>query len=111
MRRESLDGMERGWLIGNFSPSVYETNDVEVAVKRFRADDYEEWHYHKVATEITTIVSGEVEMNHQRFQAGDIIVLDPEEGSDFRAITDTVVAVVKIPGANNDKYLRGGRLA
>jgi quercetin dioxygenase-like cupin family protein len=85
---------------------VYQTNDVEVAIQRYSADTYEKWHYHKIATEITVIVVGEAEMAGHRLTAGDIIIIEPGEESDFRAITDVITAVVKIPGANNDKYLR-----
>jgi len=107
MNVAKLDSMKGGWFVGNFEPSFYKTNDVEVAVKRYKAGDYENWHYHKVATELTVIVSGKVEMNGQRYYAGDIIVIEPNEGTDFRAITEAINVVVKIPGVNNDKYLKG----
>jgi quercetin dioxygenase-like cupin family protein len=45
-------------------------------------------------------------MAGHRLTEGDIIIIEPGEESDFRAITDVITAVVKIPGANNDKYLR-----
>ncbi|MCK4784323.1 MAG: cupin domain-containing protein [Desulfobacteraceae bacterium] len=106
MKTAKLEDMVRGWFIGNFEPALYKTNDVEVGVKRYNAGDYEDYHYHKVATEITVIISGEVELNNVRYGAGDIIVIEPGEGTDFRAVTETVNVVVKIPGANNDKYLK-----
>lgn len=106
MRKARLEEMVRGWFVGNFSPTLYPTNEVEVGVKTYKAGDAEAWHYHKIATEITVIVSGEVEMNGERHAAGDIIVIEPNEGTDFRAVTDAVNVVVKLPGANNDKYLR-----
>ena len=34
----------------------------------------------------------------------EIIKINPGEITDFRAITDVITLVVKIPGANNDKY-------
>jgi quercetin dioxygenase-like cupin family protein len=107
MHSEKLDSMVRGWFVGNFTPSLYQTNDVEVGVKTYKAGDFEQWHYHKVATEITVIISGEVEMGGKKFSAGDMIVIKPGEGTDFLAVTDVVNVVVKLPGANNDKYLAG----
>lgn len=107
MQSERLDKMTNGWFVGNFEPSLYKTNDVEVGVKHYDTGDYEDWHYHKIATEITTIISGRVEMNGQIYKEGDIIVIEPGQGTDFKAIVETVNVVVKIPGANNDKYLRG----
>ncbi len=105
MKVMKLDEMTSGWFIGNFEPSIIKTNDVEVAVKRYKAGQKEASHYHKIATEITVIVSGEVKMNGIRYVAGDVVVIDPGDVTDFEAITDAINTVVKYPGANNDKYL------
>ena len=104
MRIEKLDNMIKGWFVGDFSPSVYQTKDAEVAVKVYKAGDSEEKHVHKVATEITVIVSGEVIMNGKRHSAGDIIILDPGEATDFLAVSDTTNVVVKVPSVPSDKY-------
>ena len=55
-----LDQMINGWFIGNFNPSLALTNDVEVAIKRYKSGDYEEKHYHKIATEYTVILNDRV---------------------------------------------------
>lgn len=102
---DNLSNMTKGWFIGNFEPSLFKTNDVEVAVKNYKAGDHEDKHYHKIATEYTVIIDGEVEMNGVSYKAGDIIVMEPGEATDFTAVTDSTNVVVKIPGANNDKYL------
>ena len=49
--------------------------------------------------------NGEVEMNGVRYGAGQIIVIEPGEVTDFKAVTAATTAVVKIPGALNDKYM------
>ena len=105
MKKSNLKEMTKGWFIGNFEPSLYLTNDVEVAVKSYRKGENEERHYHKIATEITTIISGKVKMNDNIFEEGDIVVIKPFESTDFEALEDTVTSVVKIPSANNDKYI------
>ena len=38
-------------------------------------------------------------------EEGDIIVAEPDDATDFTSLTDSMNVVVKIPGANNDKYL------
>jgi len=43
-------------------------------------------------------------MNGRKFGPGDIIVIEPGEVTRFRVLTDAVTAVVKIPGAPNDKF-------
>lgn len=96
--------MIRGWFIGNFEPSVYKTSEVEVAIKQYIAGATEGVHHHKIATEVTVIVTGKVRMNDREYSAGEIIRIEPNEETDFEALTDTITAVVKIPGVMNDKY-------
>lgn len=105
MEVRKLSDMKGGWFVGNFEPSLYKTNDVEVAVKSYKKGDYEEAHYHKIATEYTVVVKGKVRMNNVEYQEGDIIVIYPGEATDFYAIEESVNVVVKIPGANSDKYI------
>lgn len=105
MYSSRLEHMTKGWFVGNFEPSLLKTNDVEVAVKSYTKGDTEEKHYHKIATEITVVVLGKMRMFEQEWHAGDIIVAEPGDATSFEALEDTVNAVVKIPGANDDKYL------
>ncbi len=105
MKTAKLDDMKGGWFVGNFEPTLIKTNDVEVAVKRYDKGAHESAHYHKIATELTAIVSGKVKMFDRIFEAGDIVIVEPGDATDFTALEDTVNVVVKYPGANNDKYL------
>lgn len=105
MEVHKLSDMVKGWFVGSFEPSVIKTGDVEVAVKSYKKGDKEDSHYHKVATEVTVIVSGRVIMFGQEYVAGDIIVVHPGDITAFEALEDTVNCVVKLPGASNDKYL------
>ena len=105
MEKFNLKDMIKGWFIGNFEPSLYKTNDVEVGVKKYKAGDLEEVHYHKIATEFTVVINGKVRMNAEEFTDGDIIVINPGQTTDFYALTDVTTLVVKIPGAAHDKYL------
>lgn len=104
MKKTRLNEMTGGWFIGNFNPSVHKTNAVEVAIKVYKEGDSEKTHYHKIATEYTVIIKGEVLMNNTKFVQGDIVEIMPFEESDFKALTDVITAVIKLPGANNDKY-------
>mgnify|MGYP002621856767 CR=1 FL=1 len=105
MKNAKLADMVRGWFVGNFEPTLYRTNNVEVAVKTYKVGDSEEAHYHKIATEITVVNEGKVKMFDKIWEHGDIIVAEPNDVTSFEALTDAVLTVVKLPGANNDKYL------
>jgi quercetin dioxygenase-like cupin family protein len=107
MNHYQLDEMIRGWFVGDFEPTAHRTSEVEIAVKHYRAGDAEERHVHKVATELTAVVSGTVRMDGQELGAGDILSLAPGEPCDFLAVTDAVVVAVKLPAVAGDKYLVG----
>ena len=101
----NLDEMVGGWFVGDFEPSVIRTKDFEVAVKKYKAGDKEARHMHKIATELTVIISGKVLMNSQEHGEGSIIEIHPNTSSDFEAIEDTITVVVKTPSVAGDKYV------
>ena len=105
MKHAKIDDMIKGWFVGDFEPSVARTGACEVAVKHYQAGDHEDTHHHRIATEITMIVSGEVQMLGRVWTAGDIVVIEPGEATDFKALTDATNVVVKLPGARDDKYI------
>ncbi|ATR84281.1 hypothetical protein CS390_17975 [Pseudomonas sp. HLS-6] len=105
MNSAQLKDMVKGWFVGGFEPTAFSTEACEVGVKAYKAGDNEAAHYHKVATEITLVLSGTVVMRDQEFAEGDIVVLEPGDVTAFKAITDAVTVVVKVPGALNDKYV------
>ena len=105
MKVNKLNDMFKGWVVGNFEPSLFKTDDFEVAVKTYKKGDYEAKHYHKVATEITIISKGRVLMNNELYEEGDIITMEPGEATDFRATNDVITTVIKFPCVNDDKYI------
>jgi quercetin dioxygenase-like cupin family protein len=105
IEKSRIENMIKGWFIGNFEPSLYMTKSVEVGIKHYKSGDSEEAHHHRIATEFTVIIDGEVEMNGIMYTKGDILKIKPGVSTDFKAITDTTTVVVKIPGAENDKYI------
>jgi len=104
LERHALDHFTKGWFVGNFSPTILPSDAVEVAIKHYKAGDHETSHHHKVATELTAIVSGRVWMAGEEIGPGEIIKLEPGHSSDFTAITDAVTVVVKMPCVAGDKY-------
>lgn len=105
MKHHRLDDMTGGWFLGDFDPCAARSADAEVGLKRYAAGTHEAKHFHKVATELTLVVSGTVRMFDQVWQAGDIITAEPGEATAFEALTDAVTVVVKTPSVPSDKYL------
>ncbi len=105
MKINKLTDMIRGWMVGAFLPTVYHTEACEIGIKKYKKNDFEDKHHHKIATEITIIISGKVKFNGVEFGPDDIITIEPNESTDFLAMEDTVTCCIKIPGALNDKYI------
>ena len=105
MKKFNLNDMKRGWFVGDFEPTCFSTSECEVAVKRYNAGDQEEKHMHKIATEITLVINGTLMMNNIEYHKGDVILMEPGESTDFKAITDATNVVVKIPCVKGDKYI------
>ncbi len=105
METFNINNFTKGWIIGNFEPTLLKTDDFEVSIKRYSAGDYEKSHHHKVATEFTVIVEGVVEMNNITYIKNDIIKVTPNESTDFECLTDVITVVIKTPSVNNDKYI------
>jgi hypothetical protein len=103
----SLNDMVGGWMVGDFEPTCVKTSACEVACKHYEAGATEAAHVHRIAVEVTLIASGRVTMNGRTFSTGDIIVLEPGDLTDFRALENTTTVVVKMPSVAGDKYLVG----
>ena len=95
----------RGWLIGDFEPNVLRTKEFEFGVKEYKAGDVEAAHVHKVATEISVIVTGEFEMNGKRLTRGDVLVMEPNDVARFKCVKTGSTAVVKVPSVLGDKHI------
>lgn len=105
MKRISLKDFKRGWVVGNFEPSLLKTNDIEVAIQSYKAGDEELRHYHKIGTEISFIVLGSASFNNQILNEGEGIIIYPNESNKFKALDNCKVLVIKYPSISNDKFL------
>lgn len=97
--------MKGGWYVGDFIPSAFRTKDFEVAYVKHTQGQKWETHYHKVATEITFVISGKIQINDEVFSQGDIFVISPNEVAVPTFLEDSEVIVIKTPSDVNDKYI------
>lgn len=105
MKSFKIESFTKGWLVGNFTPALYETPELEVGVKHFTVGEKENSHMQIVATEISVVAAGRVRLGPKYFQAGDIVVISPGEVADFESITDSIVVCIKFPSIPNDKVI------
>lgn len=105
MQKFDLNSFTKGWFIGDFSPTISNTDKFEVSIKRYKKGDYEESHVHKIADEITVIISGKVSMNGVKYKKDDILLIEKGESTDFKVLSKEVTTcVIKFPSVKGDKY-------
>lgn len=105
MKIEKLSEMTRGWLIGNFEPSIYKTEDFEVGVLTHLKGEKWPAHYHKIGTEYNVLLKGKMFCCDKELVTGDIFIIEPNEVADPIFHEDCTILCVKIPGKPNDKFL------
>lgn len=105
MKKFFLNNFVRGWIVGDFEPTVIKTKGFEFGIKKYNQGEIEQRHFHREAEEVTVIISGIFEMNSGIFKEGDIVFLEKNEEVDFKCLKSGYTAVVKIPSVKNDKYL------
>lgn len=105
MEKYKVSDFFKGWIVGDFSPSLHRNSDFEMAVKFFNKGDVEPAHKQIIATEITVVIEGEIRMGSSFFARGDIISIPPNEVADFESITDSSLVCIKFPSIPNDKVV------
>ena len=104
MEIKNLKNFVRGWIIGDFDPSLCKTNEFEIGIKRYNSGEKEPSHYHKLSTEYTIVVEGIIKMNNTIYKKDDIVVVNMWETTNFECIENAITVVVKTPHVPNDKY-------
>jgi quercetin dioxygenase-like cupin family protein len=102
MQRLNINNYTRGWVAGNFEPSIFNSENFECAIKTFKAGEIEQKHYHHSSRELTIVISGKIEMNGEEFSGGEMVLLEVNEISEFKSITDSVCVALR------DKSIKGG---
>ena len=103
MKKLDLKDYIRGWVVGDFEPTLIK-KDFEVGVKRYKAGESEERHYHLTCVEYTIIVSGRVLMNGVEYTTDDIVEIRQGEDTDFQCLDDAITVVIKTSSIKGDKY-------
>jgi mannose-6-phosphate isomerase-like protein (cupin superfamily) len=104
MKITKLEKYFRGWFIGNFEPTCYKTEDFEVGLLTHKKGEFWAPHIHKISTEINLLVEGEMIMNDEKINKGDIFIIEPNEIATPIFLTDCKVLVIKTPSLPGDKY-------
>jgi hypothetical protein len=100
---DDLENYVRGWLIGNFEPSIIKVKDFEICITQHLSGELSDPHYHTESIEINVVSSGEIEVNGRLLSKGGIFIYEAFEISDVKFITDTSLVVIRLPSSPFDK--------
>jgi len=98
-----LEAMHRGWLIGDFTPSVLRTSAFEIAYLHHKKDENWPAHVHNLADEYNVLIRGSMQINNEKISQGDIFIV--KKGMMTKAVffEDCEVLCVKVPSIPSDK--------
>jgi hypothetical protein len=104
MQISKLTDYYRGWIIGDFTPSLVKSKEFEVGLLTHLKEEQWPKHFHAIATEYNVLVSGEMTINGVKICQGDVFVIAPGEVVSPVFQEDCQVLCVKIPSLPKDKY-------
>ncbi len=105
MKITNLKNFINGWFIGDFNPTLVRTKNFEVCLKEHKKNEQTFPHLHTSSTEFNLIVSGRTLVNGHRLKKGDLFVYEKNEVSNVVFLTNTLLLIIRIPSAPNDKVL------
>lgn len=105
MKVGKLTDFFRGWVIGDFEPSLLKTKNFEVGILHHPKGEKWPKHYHKIATEFNILISGSMTLQDHNFVAGDVFILEPFDIADPIFHEDCTIVCVKVPSDTKDKYI------
>jgi quercetin dioxygenase-like cupin family protein len=104
MKVSKIEDYFRGWFVGNFKPSCFETTEFEVGLLTHKKGEIWPAHIHKISTEINLLIEGEMILQNKKLISGDVFVIEPNEVADPIFLSDCKLIVIKTPSIPTDKY-------
>jgi len=104
MKIIELSKMHRGWMIGDFQPSILKTDLFEIGYLLHKKGEKWSRHYHAIATEYNLLVRGLMKVCGSEVKPGQIFIIDPNEIVDPVFYEDCEILCIKIPSLPKDKY-------
>ena len=104
MKFGNVNAFDRGWIVGNFEPSLCNAQDSDIGILRIKKGNISDGHHHKKHVEYNIIISGKVRVKNKILVDDDIFIYEPLDESHVQFLEDTVLLVIKNPSTKNDKY-------
>ena len=104
IKQNKLENMTRGWLIGDFSPSILKTNDFEIGYLKHPKDQVWPAHVHKEANEYNILIKGKLIINNETIEQGEIFIIPKNMLTSAKFLEDCEILCIKVPSLPKDKY-------
>jgi dTDP-glucose pyrophosphorylase len=99
------DDFIRGWIVGFFKESIFQTNVYEIGFMYHKKDEKWDYHIHKLADETNILISGSMMVNGIHISSNSIFIISRNQISCPIFLTDCKVLCIKTPSIKNDKYV------
>lgn len=99
-----LEAMTRGWLIGDFTPSILRTSAFEVAYLHHKKDENWPAHVHNLADEYNVLIRGSMMINNEQISQGDIFIIKKGMMTKATFLEDCEILCIKVPSVPSDKH-------
>jgi NDP-sugar pyrophosphorylase family protein len=104
VKKSKLENMTRGWLIGNFEPSILKTDTFEVGYLKHHKGQIWPAHLHKEANEYNILIKGSLLINNEMINVGEIFVIPKGMLTSAKFLEDCEILCIKVPSNTKDKY-------
>lgn len=95
----------RGWLIGNFEPSIMKTTEYEIGIMSHFTGEHHGFHYHQHLTEFNILLSGKILLNNIPINAGTIFIMNKNIIACSKFLEDCKILCIKVPSVPGDKTI------
>lgn len=100
-----LSDSVRGWVIGNFTPSLLRTKKFEVGILSHKKGEKWPFHIHDELCEYNYIYSGKMLINGLEFKTGDSFMFEKGHPAIPIFTEDCTIICVKVPSVPKDKKI------
>jgi hypothetical protein len=101
-----LDNFVRGWIVGDFEPSLLKNSGIELAVmNREKGVGVHDFHYHERCIELNVLIKGKMRCNNKVINENEIFVFNPNVPSIYEYLEDCTFVVFKNKPSNADKVI------
>ena len=104
VKKSKLENMTRGWLIGNFEPSILKTDLFEVGYLKHPKGQVWPPHLHKDADEYNIVIKGLLSINNEMINQGEVFIIPKNMLTSAKFLEDCEILCIKVPSNTKDKY-------